>query len=255
MVNAGGAIIDTQGYTVTINSPLTAGSGNGGLTKAGSGTLDLATANTFTGATTVGAGTLVLGNSLALEDSTLDTSGGGTVNFGSFTAVTLGGLQGPNGLSLSNSAGTALALSVGNNGQNTTFAGSLSGSGALTKIGSGNADARRPRLFRGVDRAKRRDPRIGCRIGHHDHRRDQLEQFKRHASWSRRHALVFRRQCAWKRVGHGGNYQQTGGNMTISNMTWFTLGQSVNAGSVNISGGTLNSSVGFPCRQQGPTVR
>src|SRR5262249_51027862 len=48
--------------------------GTGGLTNAGSGTTTLNAANTFSGTTRLGAngGTLVLANSLAMQNSTLD---------------------------------------------------------------------------------------------------------------------------------------------------------------------------------------
>jgi fibronectin-binding autotransporter adhesin len=63
-VKAGGAIIDTQAFNVTIGQNLLTDvvSTGGGLTKSGNGTLTLSATNTYTGATTVTAGTLSLGN-------------------------------------------------------------------------------------------------------------------------------------------------------------------------------------------------
>ncbi len=69
-------------------------SGAGALTESGPGTLTITAANTFTGVTTVTAGTLVLGNNLALQDSALNTSGGGVVSVTGFTTPTIGGLTG-----------------------------------------------------------------------------------------------------------------------------------------------------------------
>jgi autotransporter-associated beta strand protein len=112
-------------------------SGTGSLTKNAAGRLTLAAANTYSGVTLVSAGTLVLGNSAALQQSTLDTSGGGVVSFGGLTAATLGGLAGSGSLALNNTAALPVTLTVGNNGANTTFSGSLSGSGSLVKVGSG----------------------------------------------------------------------------------------------------------------------
>ena len=57
--SGGNATVDTAGYTVTLSGSL---SGTGGLTKTDSGTLVLAAANTYTGPTTISAGTLQIGN-------------------------------------------------------------------------------------------------------------------------------------------------------------------------------------------------
>lgn len=57
---AGGAFVDSSNFNVTISTPLLAGSANGGLTKLGSGTLNLTGTNTFTGPVTNRAGTLFL---------------------------------------------------------------------------------------------------------------------------------------------------------------------------------------------------
>ena len=72
--------------------------GAGGLTKAGAGVLQLTAANTFRGDTTVSSGTLTLGDSLALQNSALDTSGAGAVSITGLNALTLGGLKGSTNL-------------------------------------------------------------------------------------------------------------------------------------------------------------
>ncbi len=141
-VQAGGAIIDVQGFNVTVGQPLLhdpalGPTPDGGLTKTGTGTLTLSGQDTFTGNSYITAGTLVLGSSLALQNSTLDTSGSGSLSFGSLKAVTLGGLQGSGSLALRNSSSAAVSLSVGGNNTSTTFSGSLVGSGSLVKIGAG----------------------------------------------------------------------------------------------------------------------
>ncbi len=116
-------------------------SGSGSLTQIGAGAITLAAANTYTGATLVSNGTLVLGNGLAIQDSTLNTSGSGALSFGSLASAAFGGLAGSGNLVLANSAGTAsVNLSVGANNASTTFSGTLSdnATGArLTKVGSG----------------------------------------------------------------------------------------------------------------------
>ena len=69
------------------------------------------------------------------SSSTLDTSGSGSLNFSSLTAATLGGLKGPGNLIAQHRS--RVALTVGNNDANTTYSGTLSGSGSLTKAGAG----------------------------------------------------------------------------------------------------------------------
>ena len=131
--SGGGATIDTAS-AASVSALL---SGPGSLTKVDSGTLVLAVDNTYNGNTLVSGGTLLLGSDLALQNSTLDTSGSGSLSFGTLTSATFGGLQGSGGLTLNNSVSAAVALSVGGNNASTTLAGVLSGSGSLTKVGTG----------------------------------------------------------------------------------------------------------------------
>ena len=132
--SGGGATFDTAGYAVTLSGSL---SGPGGLTKVDSGTLTLATANTYSGKTLVGGGTLALADPAALQRSTLDTSGSGLLSFGSLTAATFGGLTGTGTLSLSNTASAAVAFSVGNNNAEHHVFRHAQGAGGLAKVGSG----------------------------------------------------------------------------------------------------------------------
>ncbi|MFZ2280992.1 MAG: autotransporter-associated beta strand repeat-containing protein [Prosthecobacter sp.] len=94
-VQAGGAIIDTNGFNITIADNLEhdtalGATADGGLTKNGLGTLTLTAANTFTGKTTVAAGTLALSGAGAVASSPwIEVKSGATLNV---TAVT-GGTQ------------------------------------------------------------------------------------------------------------------------------------------------------------------
>jgi len=113
-------------------------SGTGGLIQAGSGAVSLSASNTFSGSTVLTSGTLITANSAALQNSTLNYNNqGGVLSFGSLTAATLGGLTGSQNLPLLNTSGSAVSLTVGNNGLGSTYSGGFSGAGALTKVGAG----------------------------------------------------------------------------------------------------------------------
>ena len=135
--SGGGATFDTAGHAVTLSGLL---SGPGSLTKVDSGTLTLATANTYGGNTLVSGGTLALRNPFALQNSTLDTSGGGVLEFRYADRRDLRRPDGSGNLTFGNAASAAVALSTGNNNASTTFSGALQGAGSLTKIGIGIAD-------------------------------------------------------------------------------------------------------------------
>ena len=95
-VLAGGAIVDTNGFDVSSGSAFRApaAGGSGGLVKNGSGLLELPTGNTFTGATTVNAGSLggsaaVLTASNVTVKSGASVSGGATFSAPTGTALTV----------------------------------------------------------------------------------------------------------------------------------------------------------------------
>ena len=98
-VLSGGAVIDTNSFDITIAQALL--NGGGGLTKSGNGTLTLSGTNSYTGATTVSAGTLLVSGSIS--GSTVTVNGG-----------TLGGSGGTVGAATVNSGGTlAPGASIG----------------------------------------------------------------------------------------------------------------------------------------------
>ena len=131
------AVLDTGGNAapITFAFPL---SGSGGLAKSGLGTLTLTCANAHSGDTTITDGTLVLTNANALQNSTLDYNlYAGTLDIGSLTELVLGGLKGTHPLSLTNGNSAAVALTIGGNNQSVNCGNLLSGTGSLTKVGSG----------------------------------------------------------------------------------------------------------------------
>ncbi len=82
------ALIDTNGFDITIAQPLlSGGAGDGGLTKSGAGTLTLSGSSTYTGATTIVAGKLALSGNLT---SGITANGGTLAAIG--TPVTTGNL-------------------------------------------------------------------------------------------------------------------------------------------------------------------
>jgi autotransporter-associated beta strand protein len=134
----GGAGATTVFGGVISDLTLTNAAAIGNLTVSG-GTLTLGGADTFTGTTIISSGgTLVLGNALALQDSTLNYNNqGGTLSLGTQTAMTLAGLTGAQNLALTNTNSAAVAFTIGNNNVTSSYTGVLSGSGSLTKVGSG----------------------------------------------------------------------------------------------------------------------
>ena len=103
MVMAGGAIIDSSNFSITILEPLQSGAINdGGLTKLGTGTLTLGKTNTYNGSTTIGAGTLTL--AAPTGNGNIIIAGGATFNVSALSSgFTLG-----SGQILSNSTSTAV---------------------------------------------------------------------------------------------------------------------------------------------------
>ncbi len=142
-MNTGNVALNAS-ITLTVTaSTLTVGgvisdSGYGySLSKAGSGTLVLSGANTYSGNTNVSAGTLTLGSNVALQNSTLNYTGG-TISFGTLTNATLGGLAGSTNLAINNTtpAGVAVTLNTALGSAN-TYSGILSGAGSISMNGSG----------------------------------------------------------------------------------------------------------------------
>ena len=135
--SGGNGNINSSGYAVKLSGPI---SGTGGLSDLGAGTLTLAASNTFSGETTISAGSISLNNANALKNSTVAVSINNSLLFnsngGTITTFNVGGLAGSGNISLADGS-HAVTLSAGGNGAGTTYSGVLSSSGGLTKAGSG----------------------------------------------------------------------------------------------------------------------
>jgi autotransporter-associated beta strand protein len=104
--------------------------GTGSLGKSGSGTLTLTGANTYSGGTFVTGGVLAAGATNVFGSGVLSVTAPGSVTLGTF-AQTVGGLGGDGNINL----GTA-TLTV-NGSASSAYAGTLAGTGRLTKLGTG----------------------------------------------------------------------------------------------------------------------
>ncbi|MFC4274365.1 autotransporter-associated beta strand repeat-containing protein [Achromobacter aloeverae] len=125
-LGAGGGVIDSNGYTITVATPL---GGTGSLTKAGAGTLTLSGANTYSGGTNINAGTLALGSAGALGTTGTISFGGGTLQYSSSNTTDYSSR-------FSTAAGQQ--YHVDTNGQDVTFAALLDpAADSLTKDGNG----------------------------------------------------------------------------------------------------------------------
>jgi autotransporter-associated beta strand protein len=130
-------------------------SGTGALKKTGAGTLTLAVANTFSGDTSIsgagngGPGQLALSNANALSNSVLDLDDGTRLAFvlPEATDYRLGGLKG----SATNLVIGSNSLTLGKDAaNNNNFAGVISGSGGLTKVGSSTQTLSGANTYTGV---------------------------------------------------------------------------------------------------------
>lgn len=131
-LGSGGGTFDTQSFASTLAQPVT---GSGAFTKAGSGSLLMTGVSSYTGATTVAAGTLAVGDA-AHTNAALAGNGGVSVAAG----ATLGGYGSVSGpvtnagtIAVANALSSIPSFAGGANGS-FTIAGSLSNA-ALVQIG------------------------------------------------------------------------------------------------------------------------
>ena len=113
--------------------------GAAGLSKTTGGTLVLSGSNGYTGITAINGGILTLANSAAVPpESTLNVAVNNGLAFAAgIGTFNVGGLSGAGNIALADANNAAVTLQVGSKGANTTYSGTISGPGSLTKTGSG----------------------------------------------------------------------------------------------------------------------
>jgi autotransporter-associated beta strand protein/T5SS/PEP-CTERM-associated repeat protein len=153
--NGGGYALNLGGYDgdTTLSVPIgDAAGGPGGINKLGAGTLTLNAANTFSGGVQINGGTVKLGHSQAVQNSTVTLNPGGTLSFDNLSAATLGGLAG-NGDLLGDSLGNVILgdtnLTIGGNHASTAYSGRIIGAGSINKVGTGTLTLNAANTFSG----------------------------------------------------------------------------------------------------------
>src|SRR5262249_54168018 len=133
VLNTTGGTIDTQANTLTLAGGIANGNGTtGALTKTRAGTLLLSGASSYNRATNENAGTLQAGVAGAFASPSAFTVGSGaTLALNNFNQ-TIGSLAGAGNVTLGSAT-----LTAGGNNTSTAFSGVMSGTGGLTKTGSG----------------------------------------------------------------------------------------------------------------------
>ncbi len=129
------AFTDASPSAITVANVI---NGSGALNQTGTGTTTLTAANGFAGTTTISHGIISLGTAgtpqfNALQNSTVTISATNALTFPANGTYNLGGLSGASSLIV----GANITASVDGNNAATTYSGTLSGGGSLTKVGSG----------------------------------------------------------------------------------------------------------------------
>lgn len=133
MLPAPGYFLVSGGGTLIVNNPITQTGGATGFTKGFAGSLRLNAATALTGEVLISGGTIDLGHNDALRSNAINIQTSGTLDVSDVDGL-IGSLSGSGTVSM----GNAPNFRIGENNADTTFSGSLLGTGFLIKQGTGN---------------------------------------------------------------------------------------------------------------------
>ena len=243
LLTLSGGISGAQNLTIggsgntTISNAIATSTGR--LTKDGLGTLTLSAANTYTGATTINAGTLsiaaitnggvagALGNSTNAEGNL--TLGGGTLEY-------TGSTSNSTDRNFTLTAGTSSAISVSNSAGSLTISGvAINTTGNLTKSGAGTLILTRANLYTGTTTISAGTLQIGA--GGTSGSLSSASVINNNGT------LVFNRSDTMTQgtaftstIGGTGNLIQAGtGTLVLSGVNTYTGSTTVSAGNLTIS--------------------
>lgn len=141
----GGGTIDTQAYDTSIMQNIT---GNGALTKTGSGSLTLSGMNSYSGGTVLEQGILGINS-----DSALGNSSSRLVMYNTTTLQLDGDVNSRRTVTLA--GGPSSTMTINTQGNNGIFSGNIDGHGGLVKTGSGMLTLYGNNLYQGGTRVEK----------------------------------------------------------------------------------------------------
>ena len=236
LASDGGTFAPAAGTTLTLNGAI---GGSGELRKSGAGTVVLNSVNDFSGGTRLGAGILQAAGDPALGASSGALAfDGGTLRFGAAfdpavtRAVTLGAAGG----------------SVDTNGFTSTFAQSVDGAGALTKLGAGTLILAADNSYAGGTTVSAGTLQVGNGAAAGNVAGDIANDG----------ALIFDRsdELAYDGTisGSGSITQAGGGTLILSNDQRYTGATTVAAGTLQLGSGGASGSVAGSVTNNGALV-
>jgi autotransporter-associated beta strand protein len=227
-------------------------SGNSFQVFNGTGTTTLMGANTvlnFETPTYADARPVVLGNANALQNAALTAKNNNQLRFASgIGTFNVGSLSNAGNITLTAADNTAVTLSVGSNNSSTTYSGTLSGLGGLTKVGSGEFTLSGANTYTGLTTASSGTLRIGNggttgSVG---------------GNIANNAALVFNRSNdlvqSGSIFGTGSVTKQGAGTLSLTGGLGFSGGLTVSAGTLAISNNASATSVGTVTVTAGTSV-